>query len=142
MKGRAMKERRWFAFGAALAAVGLLTVFKVMADDPVLKITQTASNVFQIQITNGTNTAYYELYHTPALDDPAYPWTLLVVGYQGQTNFSVTNLANLRGFFLGGQGLDWDGDGVNNASDAAPTNASIGQLTITIDSPTNGAVFQ
>jgi len=131
-----------------LQLVGILLVLcicaAIMANSdpaPVLKITKTGTNIFEIGITNGTNTGYYELYHSPVLGDVAYPFTLLQVGTMGQTNFSVTNFSDLTGFYFIGVGNDWDGDGIPNSSDANPTSTNFGALTILIDSPTNHATF-
>jgi hypothetical protein len=127
-----------------LAALSCLcaAVVATSEDAPVLKITKIDTNVFEIGVTNGTNTGFYELYHAPVLADPAYPFTLLQVGSQGQTNFQVTNVVNVAGFYWIGVGNDFDGDGVTNAADANPHSTNFGSLTILIDSPTNGGVFQ
>ena len=45
------------------------------------------------------------------------------------------------GFMRAAIRSDWDGDGVQNYRDGNPSDASVGALTITIDSPTNGTVF-
>lgn len=104
---------------------------------PVLQITKTGTNTHEIGITNGTNTGYYELYHTPALADPVYSWTLLIVGTQGQTNFPVTNLVNFTGYYTICVSKDWDGDSVENYQDANLNSTNICVLTILIYSSTN-----
>ena len=128
----------------AAVALGCISaaVVATSEDAPVLQITKIGTNIFEIGITNGTNTGYYELYHAPVLADDAYPFTLLQIGAQGQTNFSVTNVANLSGFYWIGVGNDFDNDGVQNYMDASPHDTNLGSLSILIDSPTNGAVFQ
>lgn len=128
---------------AALVLCSLCVAVVATSDEgPVLKITQISTNVFEVGITNGTNTGYYELYHTPVLADGAYPWILTVVGTQGQTNFLITNNISQAGFYFVGFGNDWDEDGIHNYMDGNPLNTNIGAIQILIDSPTNGAVFQ
>lgn len=136
-----MKNRTQMLCAAVMLGCISAAVVAVSVPAPVLKITKTGTNVFEIGITNGTNNEYYELYHTPVLADDAYPFTLLQVGTLGQTNFSVTNSVNFSGYYWIGVGLDWDGDGIPNTSDANPKDTNIGAIQILIDSPTNGAVF-
>jgi hypothetical protein len=125
---------------SALGAAALWQGGRLLAEDePVIAITRTGTNQFEIQIvTNGLSDGFYELYHTPVLGDPAYPWTLLIMGTQGQTNFVVQDDPNMTAFFFIGVGNDWDGDGIENYRDADPKNAHLGQLAITIDSPEDG----
>lgn len=136
------RNRTLYVCGGAILTLMLASVAWLHSiEAPVLKITQTGSNVFEIGITNGTNTGYYELYHSPVLGDAAYPFYLLQVGAQGQTNFLVTNHINQAGFYWIGVGNDFDGDGITNAADAGPYSTNLGALTILIDSPTNGTTF-
>jgi hypothetical protein len=140
-------QRKVSPKGVTVAAVTIfLAALTNRADvpQPVLKITSLGSNQFAVAITNGVTNANYELYWTPSLVNSNYPWQLLMVGGTGQTNFTVEVDAESRpvGFFLSGVGLDWDADGIENFRDANPYNASIGILTITIDSPLNGALLQ
>jgi len=133
------KPALWRAAVCLAGLVSAAALWTALADDPLgLTITRDGTN-FVVGITNGTTNGVYELYYTPVLDDPAYPWTLLVTNAAGQTNFTVAPGANPFAFFFVGVGNDWDGDGVQNYRDASLTNANIGPLTITIDSPTNGA---
>lgn len=125
------------AFGIIIAAV------KVFADPPpVLTIANLGTNQYSITITNGVITANYELYWTPILGNPDYPFSLLAIGTEGQTNFLVDAGTYQTGFFEVVSGTDWDGDGVPNWEDAAPSDPTIGILTVSIDSPTNGMVLQ
>jgi hypothetical protein len=124
-------------FGIIIAAV------KVFADPPpVLTIANLGTNQYSITITNGISTANYELYWTPILANPDYPFTLAIVGTEGQTNFVVNMGIYQTGFFQVILGTDWDGDGVPNWQDANPSDPTIGILTVVIDSPTNGMVLQ
>jgi hypothetical protein len=136
-------SKTWLAAALLTGLLSLAVIRTVFAtNEPVLTISKTGANQYEISITNGTNNAYYELYHTPVLADTAYPFILLTTNAQGQTNFTVNAGVNLTGFFVVGVGRDWDGDGIENYRDANPISTNIGQLSITIDSPTNGMVFQ
>lgn len=125
-------------FGIIIAAV------RVLADvpPPVLTITSLGTNQFSIGITNGVSTANYELYWTPILANSDYPFSLAIIGTEGQTNFTVNTGTYQTGFFEMIVGTDWDNDGVPNWEDANPSDPSIGILTVVIDSPTNGMVLQ
>lgn len=129
----------WRATVCLAGLISLAAWWSALAtNEPVLTISKSGTN-FVVGITNGTNTAYYELYHTPVLGDAAYPWTLLIMGTQGQTNFTLAPGANPHAFFFVGEGNDWDSDGIENYRDANPNGTNVGQLAITIDSPANGA---
>ena len=109
---------------------------------PVLRISPTNSTQVLISITNAVASTNYEIYRTPILNDTNFPWELYIVGSAGQSNFTADIGVDWTGFFKAGIGSDWDLDGVPNSQDANPTDATIGILTITIDSPTNGSVLQ
>lgn len=122
------------------SAAILLAGFRCLAvDPPVLTIAPMGSNQFSVTITNGDATANYELYWAPVLANPSYPFSLLIVGTQGQTNFSIDAGAWQSLYFRASVGIDWDADGVPNYMDANPNDALIGALTVTIDSPINGS---
>jgi len=109
---------------------------------PGLAVGLNSTNQLLIVITNGVSTVNYEIYRTSILgDDANYPFTLHLIGNQGQTSFVANFGVDTLAFFRAGVGSDWDSDGVPNALDAQPNNSSVGALTITIDSPTNGAVI-
>ena len=128
--------------GAVGAITGLfMTVVGQTVPQPVLTIGTIGTNVFNISITNGVGFANYEIYRADSLDSLAYPWTLHLIGSLGQSNFTVTSGNSYSGFFRAAVGNDWDGDGVPNYMDANPSDALVGALTIIIDSPTNGTVF-
>jgi hypothetical protein len=122
-----------------VAAVSMLSVLAQSAPQPVLTIAPTGTNTFILTITNGVASTNYEIYRRAILTDPAYPWTLHQVGTNGQTNFIVSIGIETSGHFMAGIGSDWDLDGVPNWIDANDKDSTIGALTITIDSPTNGA---
>lgn len=127
---------------AALSCLTTVVVVAQSVPDPGLTITVFNTNQLQLKITNGVGTANYEIYRTPILDDPTYPWTLHLIGTLGQTNFTADMGIETIGFFKATAGLDWDGDGIPNWLDAQPGNTNVGALTITIDSPVDGANLQ
>ena len=133
----------WLPGGLALAALSSWAIFEAWADvpAPVLQASLVSTNQVNVLITNGVSTANYELYWTPVLSDPVYPWTLLAIGTLGQTNFGVLMNSSELGFIRAAIGSNWDGDSAPNYMDGNPSDASVGALTITIDSPTNGTVF-
>ena len=109
---------------------------------PVLTIGSTNGTQFQLTITNAVASTNYEIYRTPLLNDTNFPWTLHIVGNVGQSNFVVdTEEVYEMSFFRAGIGSDWDLDGIPNSQDANPIDATIGILSITIDSPTNGSTI-
>lgn len=119
--------------------VAALTMFAT--PQPVLLIAPVGSSQLSITITNGDVLANYEIYRTPVLADVNYPWTLEIVGDVGQTNFTVDMGDDPIGFFQALVGSDADGDGIENYRDGDPNDPTVGALSITIDSPVNGGVF-
>ncbi len=109
---------------------------------PVLKIAPTNGNQVLISITNAVATTNYEIYRTPILNDTNFPWELHVVGSVGQSNFTAGMGVESTSFFRASVGIDWDLDGIPNWGDANNLDSTIGWLSITIDSPTNGASLQ
>ncbi len=123
------------------AAICILTMLS-NAQQPVLKISDLGSNQFSVLVTNGLSTTNYTLFWTPALNDPGYPWVVLTNSAVGESNFMVDAGGWPSGFFKVLLGNDADGDGISEWLDAQPQNPSVGILSVTIDSPTNGMVFQ
>jgi hypothetical protein len=121
-----------------------IAIATAMADapQPGIAISALGTNTFQITITNGWASTNYELYLTPVVGDSAYPWKLINRGSLGQTNWTVDGAQNLTGFYSIWLGSDADGDGIENYRDSDPLNPNLGQLTITIDSPTDHSTFQ
>lgn len=97
------------------------------------------TNVFLTLMNCDTNIGY-DIYYAPALEDNL-TWSILATGHIGQTTFTVPMLG-WRGFYKGAEGGDWDGDGIPNWMDADPRSSSLSALSITIDSPVNGTLFQ
>jgi hypothetical protein len=128
---------------AVLLSLFLLGVysFSQSVPQPVLTVVSTNGTQLLVTITNGVATTNYEIYRTPLLGNTNFPWTLHMVGDVGQTNFLLDLGVEDAGFFRAGIGSDWDLDGIPNSQDANPTDATLGILSITIDSPTNGATL-
>ena len=74
-----------------MATLSSWAIWETLGDvpAPVLQATLVSTNQVNVLITNGVGTANYELYWTPVIADPIYPWTLLSIGTLGQTNFGV-----------------------------------------------------
>ena len=117
-----------------------VTLSLPVVPQPGIFIATSSTNQVSIMITNGVSFANYELYRRTMLD-PVHPWTLHIVGGQGQTNFFADTGVSLS-FFEIGVGSDWDQDGIPNSMDGDPTNPNVGVLGITIDNPTQNGLFQ
>ena len=105
---------------------------------PVLAIAPTGTNQLAITITNGMTGANYELWWTPVLANPDYPWAAAAVGSPGQTNFTI----NLGVYSSGFYEAVWDTNAIPLWEAADPHNQSTGILAVFIDSPTNGMTLQ
>lgn len=126
--------------GAGIIVFTVAWALAQSVPDPVLTIRRVSSNQLQLTISNGVNTANYQIFHRPFLD-PAHPWSPALIGSQGQTNFTVNLGSEMMGFFGAAPGLDWDEDGVPNWQDGNPVSADVGLLSITIDSPAAGTIL-
>jgi len=142
MKKYLQRNVVWALSVIAVIAVSILTVLGQSVPQPVLSISSLGTNQFLIGITNAVTNAAYELHWRPALNNTNYPWQVIATNQIGQTNFSVDAGLWDFGYFRVSAGADADGDGVPDWADAAPDNPTLGILTLTIDSPVNGAVFQ
>jgi len=105
---------------------------------PYLTIAPTGTNQLMITVINNGTPVNYELWWTPVLANPAYPWTAVAVGATGQTNFVVSTAVYPTGFYR----AIWDTNGIPVWQMADPNNPGAGILAVFIDSPTNGAVIQ
>jgi hypothetical protein len=137
-------QKTWIkiVFAAAIFATAIIPLVRVLAQSvpqPVLTLIPTNGTQLAIAITNAVASTNYEIYRTPLLGDPSYPWELHSVGTVGQSNFVIDIGIETSGFFKAGVGSDWDLDGSPNSRDANPSDPNVKDLTITIDSPTNGA---
>ncbi len=124
---------------ALLFLIGIV-IPRLVADQPVIKPLPITNEYFWLTITNGSSTNYYEIYCKIDLD-PMIPWSCVVTGALGQTNFSDLIGPSMGKFFRAAVDNDWDHDGVLNIRDANPYDTNVGALFITIDSPTNGATL-
>lgn len=127
--------------GVMMAVLGVL-VYAALADDPpVLTISNLGSNTFSVVITNVTSPTNYLLEWTPVLADTNYPWLVVATNAPGQTNFTMDMGPWPVGFLRVMVGWDADNDSVPSWMDAQPFNSSVGVLSVTIDSPLNGAAI-
>jgi hypothetical protein len=130
---------RNFITGAVMCAVCLLaaaiTAYAQLA--PVMTVTPTATNTLSITITNGVSGANYELWSTPVLANPDYPWTIANVGGPNHTNFIVNLGTYPSGFYR----AVWDTNAIPLWEAADPNNPSAGILSVFIDSPANGSTI-
>jgi hypothetical protein len=139
------KLKWWVVGGAGLLLVGV-TLWPLAfsnAAAPGLRATLYSSNQVLITVTNGSPTNYYELLVQYELrDGSGGPWDEVIPGNIGVTNFYVTNAPQFMSFFRALACDDCDNDGVLNTQDANPFSTNVGLLTITIQSPANGANLQ
>jgi hypothetical protein len=129
-----------FAFAVASCAALVATAQTV--PPPVISIGLTNTNRLAITVTNGVAYANYSLYTTPILNNSSYPWTLVTNAVPGVTNFVINQGPYVYGFFLMTGGTNWNHGGVPNWDLADPNNPGLGALTVTIVSPTQGAIIQ
>jgi hypothetical protein len=133
----------WLSLAIVFAGVAFVVERAAGQAAPGLTISRLGTSQVDIVITNGSSTVNYEIYRTPILgDDFNYPFTLHLIGNQGQTSFVADFGIETRGYFRAAVGSDFDSDDVPNAIDGQPNNSAVGALTITIDSPANGANIQ
>ena len=127
------------------ALLGLFVVKRVVlaqsVPPPVLQLKTLTNNQVQLSISNGVNFTSYEVRGWQALD-PGSPLIWYAVGTNGQTNFVLDRGPSPLGFFRVTTNTNWDGDAFPNWMDANPSNAAIGILTITIQTPANGTTIQ
>ena len=91
---------------------------------PGLAIVASGTNQVSLTVTNGTNTAVYNIYFIERFNTNS-TWSLIMIGATGQTNF--TNVYDTRnGFFKA----------------TVNTNTLPITLTVTIVSPSNGVMIQ
>jgi hypothetical protein len=128
---------KWKSWAGIISGVLILFATSPNArsqSSPVLTVTPTATNTLSITVTNGVPGANYELWSTPVLGSPDFPWTTAAVGAPGQTNFVVNIGPYPAGFY---QAI-WDTNAIPLWEAADPHNPAAGILTVYIDSPTNG----
>jgi hypothetical protein len=106
---------------------------------PGLTISALGSNQYSVVITN-VGLTNYELYWRPVLGDSNYPWQLIHLYTNGTTNYPADGGEFTSGFYMAT--VEQVVNGVPDYELADPNNPALGILTVTIDSPTNGAVLQ
>jgi hypothetical protein len=113
-------------------------LFDLSSGVPYLTVAPTGTNQLLVTVINNTGPVNYELWWTPSLANPAYPWSAVTVGTTGQTNFTVNIGAYPTAFFR----AIWDTNGIPMWEAADPANPGAGILAVFIDNPTNGTVLQ
>ncbi|MDE3099473.1 MAG: hypothetical protein KGJ88_08355 [Verrucomicrobiota bacterium] len=133
-----MKNRSEILFASLLVAIAVAVAVKTFADipQPVVSIAPYGTNQVAVVITNAVTNVTYDLYWTPALGNPNYPWTGAALGTVGQSNFIIGE-STPDGFFKAL--LDTNNIPIWELAD--PNNPALGPLSITIDSPLNGSTF-
>jgi hypothetical protein len=137
ISSRGNREGLTVCVGLSLLVVALFTYAQ---SGPALKLNSLGSNQFQLLITNAAPSSLYQVFWSPII--PASPWFGLAEGTNGQTNFLIDADGVPMAFFIARSGNDWDGDLVNNWEDADPNDASVGRLTVIIDTPLANEVLK
>ena len=137
------RKRSWPRKGVffPLGAIAIVAAIGARATPPALKITPLGGGALQLTVTNAVATNSYQIYYTPNFE-PGYQWEVLTFGNTGQSNFTIYTQSDPCGFYQAVNPSDLDADGVLSWQDANDTNASIGILTVFIDTPTNHFTFR
>lgn len=135
-----MKTLIKLSIAAIFAAATVIVAVKALAQTapPILTITSLGTNSYNITIWNSVAGSAYALEWTPVLDSADYPWTVAALGTNGQTNFFFNGEGFDSGFFM----TLLNTNAIPPWELADPNNPSLGILTVTIDSPVNGATIQ
>jgi hypothetical protein len=133
-----MKKHTTLSLAVILTAATVIVAVKTLAQipPPVLAITPLGTNTYSIAIANGVPATTYGIYWTPVLGNADYPWMVLV-GTNGQTNFMLNMEQYDSGFFMGAVNTN----GIPPWELANPDDPGLGILSVTIDSPANGAAL-
>lgn len=138
----AWPRRKPFVFSGVLGAILAIVIYTALADDPpALTIAPLGGGVFSVTITNAASPTNYLLEWTPVLADMNYPWLVVATNAPGETNWVMDMGPWPIGFLRVMVGWDGDGDSVPQWVDANPFDPSVGVLSVTIDSPVNGATL-
>jgi len=141
------KRRSWaWATLSLLVASAFSTVLiRSAGADPGLSVSLISSNQVRITVTNALAGETYVLYRRDDLNELQGTndtrWKPVQIGAPGQTVFTNDFGIFLMGFLRTVSGTNWDADAAVNWIDADPLNSSIGALTVTIESPANGATI-
>jgi hypothetical protein len=135
-----MKKYTRLSLGVVLGAAMLILALKALAQipAPILTINPLGTNTFNVTVLNSVSGTAYALEWTPVLYSADYPWMVAAIGTNGQTNFLIDGEGYDTGFFMALVSTN----AIPPWELADPNNPSLGILTVTIDSPTNGAVIQ
>jgi hypothetical protein len=133
-----MKKHTTLSLAVILIVATVIVAVKTLAQipPPVLAITPLGTNTYSIAIANGVPATTYGIYWTPVLGNADYPWMVLV-GTNGQTNFMLNMEQYDSGFFMGAVNTN----GIPPWELANPDDPGLGILSVTIDSPANGAAL-
>lgn len=107
---------------------------------PVLTVTPVGTNQLSVTFTNSPPTTW-DLQWTPALAGSEYNWSWIKTGSYAQTNFTMS-MDELSGSPTAFFRTILDTNAIPLWEAADPNNPAAGILTVTIDSPTNGAAIQ
>lgn len=145
MNDQSRKWKFWMWGGGGMGfllcmMIALWPEFAETSPAPGLSIERLSTNAVTLTITNGVTNEFYEIYSRVDLQAPI--WDFFTNGTLGQTSWPVATSPIQRRFFEARANNDWDSDGVLNWADADPNSTNVGFLTITIESPSNGAVLQ
>jgi hypothetical protein len=140
------RAARALGTGSLIAGLTVMVAWRVSSQSspPALSIALTGTNEVTLTVNNGVATNLYEIWWTEFLDTNALTltsgaWTDVYSGTTGQTNFVLDLGDTITGFFRAINGNDLDNDGIPNWEDARPWDPTVGILSVTIESPANGA---
>jgi len=126
-------RKHWsFLFGT-IAGLGLASAAWSQSL-PGLVLIPVSDTQFYVALTN-SGTGNYDLWKTPLLGNPAYPWQIVAVTTHGSPVFLVTKDLYPSEFYR----IGLDTNLIPLWMAANPTNQSLGWLNVWIDSPTNGS---
>lgn len=121
-----------------VVATVIITVKVFAAPPPVLTVAPMGTNQLSITVTNGDGASSYEIWTTPILGDTAsYPWTVVTVGTNSQTNFMV----NIGDYYTGFYRAVVDTNAIPLWEAADPSNPGAGILNVWIDRPADEATL-
>jgi hypothetical protein len=133
----------WLGFGSlGIALLLAMVAVKSARGQTNLKLSAAISySMIQITIiSNAIPNARYDLFGVVQFPTGSIPWTVIQTGAPGQTSYSVSMSPALSGFFVVATN-DLDKDGFLNFDDGNSSNTNIHELSIYIESPTNGATL-
>jgi hypothetical protein len=138
-------KKYWLALagllGIGCALVGIvLNATALTVPAPMISIAVTNTNQVSITVTNGVPYANYILYNQHNLGSPT--WTFVTNPVPGVSNFVVNMGPYFYDFYLVTGSTNWNNNGIPNWEYADPKNPSLGVLTVSIVSPSQGQIIQ